>query len=109
MKRNHSILLLELLFLFSTIHYYVIIAEKAGPETCNEDGDEPCFFDEDDYEDEDASTPVILRDVNTNTEEDYPVFEKLTRPVNIKVSIGGKILESYHNCTVCPNKTAHFE
>ena len=41
--------------------------------TCDEDGDEPCFFDD---PDEDDSKPVILRESGDGS---YPTFEKLSR------------------------------
>lgn len=90
MKLDHFI---KLLLIFGTIHYNIIVADKtcdgdsckklteSTATTCDEDGDEPCFFDDGD-EEEDASKPVLLRDFNS---DGYPVFEKLSRPVNNKV------------------------
>ena len=81
-----------LLLILSTINT-IVIADKTcdgdsckkhteSSATCDEDGDEPCFF-EDEEDDEDASKPVLLRD----SDDGYPLFEKLTRPENIKVCI----------------------
>lgn len=94
---KHILLIVKLLLILGIIHHNIIVVAdqtcdgdsckkhtESEVTTCDEDGDEPCFFD-DDEEEEDASKPVLLRD-STNS-DGYPVFEKLSRPVNIKVCI----------------------
>ena len=45
---------------------------------CDEDSDEPCFFD--DIDDEDTSTPVLLR-----KDESYPLYDQLSRIEDVRV------------------------
>jgi len=64
-------------------------------EVCDEDGDEPCFFDDlEEDEKEESSTPVILRagDLKSRVDidDEYPLYEKLTRLQNAKV---GEVIE----------------
>lgn len=58
---------------------------KKATKQCDEDGDEPCFFDD---LDEDNSTPVILR----TDKDNYPIYEKLSRIQGAKKA--GDVLES---------------
>ena len=117
---NAPFLMSLVLILFITTTHYVTAASsssdvhvKEDSKTCDgdsckkhaeissnedsEDEEEPFFFD--DIEDEDASTPVLLR----GSHDDYPVYEKLTRPVGIKVNqdlIRNFIRESLHNICI---------
>jgi len=54
---------------------------KKNTNTCDEDSDEPCFFDDiADDDEEDSATPVLLR-----TDDLYPKFDHLSRIEDVKV------------------------
>ena len=82
----HRMLLATLITLF--VFHFVKPEETEVTEEGQCDGDEPCFFDDIDDE-EDASVPVILRKDGGDQKKDggYPEFERLSRLDDVKVHL----------------------
>eukprot|EP00111_Clytia_hemisphaerica_P018675 TCONS_00055202-protein len=91
--KNHHILFSTLATLLLIVHF-VKLEETEIAEEGHCDGDEPCFFDDIDDE-EDASVPVTLRkDGDEKQNGEYPVFDHLSRLDGVKV---GDVLKKVVN------------